>query len=227
MPFIKIPDSALPGFLSISEESTENIEQLAAFLNDMPVGMSMDNVNEHVSANLKIEHSRSIIQTLLSMSDLIQSHKGERESLAADLALSFKLAIEEDDDENSFSYEEENKLREHLSIILKSCRNFLLTLKSIDLARVDDLIYQESMIVTDIRVLFDDDLESSNRYGVMIHRLKIEHSKSGRRSESVFSLDLQDLNELKGKIERAIKKEQLLKQDYDSTIHFIDVSAIL
>lgn len=54
----------------------------------------------------------------------------------------------------------------------------------------------------------------------MVHRLHVRFRKANEINDVYLSLDMEELKDLKSEIERAIKKEEIIK-DYNDTIGFI------
>ena len=75
-------------------------------------------------------------------------------------------------------------------------------------------VFMDSRVLTDFRPLFDDaDQPTSVRAGVVIHTLRLTMISPGGEDSSLYiALDPGDLHALRGAIDRAIAKEQLLRE---------------
>ena len=72
-------------------------------------------------------------------------------------------------------------------------------------------------------MVFNDEVNDIDRYGLIIHRLKIEYLTNSERKKNFYALDREDLVKLKEDLERAIEKEDLMRKDYGNEIKFIDL----
>ena len=71
-------------------------------------------------------------------------------------------------------------------------------------------------------MIFNDNIRDNNRNALLIHHLHIEYVKEGYR-KIILLLDLADLKSLKESIERAINKEEIIKNDYQSSFKFLNL----
>jgi len=85
----------------------------------------------------------------------------------------------------------------------------------------DSAIYSESKVVTDIRIIFNDDLEEKDRNAMIVHGLNIEYYSANDIKNFHVSLTTTDLKDLKDVIERAISKENIINKDYSTDFKFI------
>lgn len=216
MPRIRIPDLALPGFKALAELDEEKIQKLSQFLNSLPVGFKMSDLNDYLLSELEVSESRSIVQTLFSFRELLEHRNVNFQELSDSLVESYK------DIETEISDEELAILKRNLEIIFQNSNSLKLTLKTKQLRTEDSKVYSDSKVITDIRLIFNDDIEESNRNGVVIHKLHFEFFENKELNDFFISLDLSELKELKEHIDRAIKKDETIQKDYESTIHFIN-----
>ena len=87
-------------------------------------------------------------------------------------------------------------------------------LKAQDLIRENPNNFYESRIVSDIRIVYDDDseLQKKEQFALIVHHLRIKYfSKAKPRDEIFISLDIADLHNLRKVIDRAIEKDELMR----------------
>ncbi len=72
--------------------------------------------------------------------------------------------------------------------------------------------YMKSHIITDLRYIFYNDPSEIPDYALIKHTFKIDYIKSRKIEEAFYTLNLNDIIELKKNIERAIEKEGSLKE---------------
>lgn len=216
MPRIRIPDLALPGFKALAELDGEKIQKLSQFLNSLPVGFKMSELNDYLLSEIKISESQSIVQTLFSFRELLEPKDVDFKELSTSLAESYKELEQETSDKNL------ELLKKNLELIFQNSKSLKLTLKTRQLKTEDSKIYSDSKVITDIRLIFNDDIEDKNRNAVVIHKLHFEFFENKELNDFFISLDLSELKELKEHIDRAIKKDEIIQKDYESTVHFIN-----
>lgn len=155
MPIIRIPKAAKPGLAELAKLKSDEVTKLADFLYSSPVGIRMNEIVSFLNSSLNIPTNKSheIVQTLVSFRSLLEPPNVDFESLSSNLSSSYK-----ESSVDSFSSEDERNLKEALLIIFKKSQNLKLTLKAERLFYDDDAVFSESRIVTDIRIVFDDDL---------------------------------------------------------------------
>jgi len=214
----QIPEIFKPGFIALSALSKKDFDALLETIRSLPVGVGVREFQEALRKT-SLEDTNEISKTIFSLGNLLNSTSIEIsvEELSKDLADSFE---EESDDQ--VTVDEKQDLIGKLVKILSS-ENLNHTFKALNLISENDQIFREARIISDVRVIFNDDLKASTRSGVIIHRLKIEYQKNQSVKDFYLSLDSGDLQKLRKQIDRAIEKEKILKSDY-SNIKFIEIS---
>ena len=67
-------------------------------------------------------------------------------------------------------------------------------------------------ILTDIRPIFHLDVLEKPESALLVHMLRItERDTFGKRADTYFALDSNDVRRLKGLVDRALKKEETLR----------------
>ncbi len=110
------------------------------------------------------------------------------------------------------------KFTERLSVLLQN-KQLYYAFKASDLVTENDNTFIQSRVVSDIRPIFDLNVEGAPKAGIIIHNLHI-HYQSGQESEHkdiYFALDSKDINGLIEILERAKKKEIALQSIFEKT----------
>ncbi len=163
---------------------------------------------------MKIPNANKIVQTIVSFGELLDD-----EVTHADLPQNLIDSI-------SGNYPDEIKgvdlrvLGSNLFSIFENSKNLKLTLKGQTLLLDNENIYLKGLIVSDIRLIFDKNITDSNRNGVIVHKLHISVRSNNKTKNIFIALDSSDLKQLKEIVERAMLKEDLIKEDYEN-INFI------
>lgn len=216
MATITIPEKVYPGFKIISELKKSEIDNVIDFLNSFNVGENLENLADEL--NDLIGHSKGdlLLQTILSFSRLIDYDEVNYQDVAKNLTQSyFELS------ESKTSKTKSDKLTENLIKILSNYKNLSLSIKSRRNSLYNENNFGKSKLFTDIRVVFDDEINNKNRIGIILHKLYLEYQRNSDIQELHLTLDLKDLQKLKQQIEQAILKDELLRKDYKENINFI------
>ncbi len=211
---VYIPDDVFPGFTELAKLPHEKVVKFASFLRNITVRINFEDflseIDDYLSSQLKIRSSRQIVETLISLGDLIGKANFNSEVTATSLTESFKeLSAEE------LTSKELKALKSNLILILSNSQNLKLTLKALELAHEGENVFREAKIITDIRVIFNEDLDEKGRNSMILHRLHIAFKKNKRPDDIYMTMDLQDLNLLRDGIDRAIRKEEIIRKDYE------------
>ena len=213
---INIPSQIFQGFITLSELSSSQVELLTSYIVKLPVDIEYTDVANKLNEILNIQNGKLLLQTFLSFSKLSEDNDGKNEKLATNLVDSFiqlsgeKLAI---------------KKKQALKVNLQAVLNNYSGIKSIIAVRKiligNDNNLEAFNINSDVRLVFNEDSEEKKRTGIIFHRMNIEYSKDDNVKNICFSLDIDDLKKLKIEIEKSIKNDQLIRDDYKelSLIH--------
>ncbi|MCW3106505.1 MAG: hypothetical protein JWQ09_1011 [Segetibacter sp.] len=210
---IYIPEDVFPGFIEIAKLPEAKAKQFASFLGNVTIGINFENflseIDDYLFFELKIKSSKRIVETIISFGDLIEKEDFNAEITATALAESFKDLSKEDLNPKEFK-----SLKSNLFLILSNSQNLKLTLKALELAHESENVFRESKIITDIRLIFNENLNDKDRNSIILHRLHISFRKNKRPDDIYMTMDLNDLHDLREIIDRAIKKEEVIREDY-------------
>ncbi len=210
-----VPASVIDGFKEIAKLNENQISELSDYLKNLEVGTKFNNIDTFISSKFKFVDSTKTVQTILSCGELLDPENVRYEELAHELTESVKQSLSNEDEVSL------DNLEFNLIKIFENYRNLRLTIKAYSLILENSNVYVESKIITDIRLIFNDNLTESNRNGVIIHRLHFTIQNRKENSDFIISLDNSDLKSLKDAVDRALLKEDIIKEDYEN-IHFIN-----
>ncbi|WP_269237351.1 hypothetical protein [Flavobacterium flavigenum] len=213
MATIYIPEEVKEGFILISEMNLNDVNSLVKILADIRAGDEYDSIIQRLNEVFE-NKSRILLQTVVSFSGLIGKDDATVEEVAKNLAESFIQDYQK-------SKEEEVALEKNLNIILSNVANLRKNIVSRRSAYDNESILRSSKLITDLRILFQDDLSNKNRDAVIIHKLHVEYQHNFSDKELYFTLDLKDLNRLKAEIEKAIEKDQIIREDYKNNLNIL------
>jgi len=209
----------LPGFEAISKLTNGDIAELSEVCRNVFVGASPSTFIKQVRALSHIDGINRIATTLFGLVGILATDDSREEELASDLADSYNDSRLEAE----LQEEDLRRLKANLLILFSSLANQRLTFKAHTLLTDNENIYQNAKFLSDIRLVFDDDIQEIKRNAVVIHQLKLSYKIGDNDKDFFISLDSLDLIKLKSQIERAIEKERLIKHDYSDKITFIEL----
>jgi hypothetical protein len=214
----QIPDLFFSGFNAISELTTEDAGKIVKLLDEVPVGISLQEFQERFRTDETSELKQEIAEIVFSFGSILANKKTGEDipELALGLTNAFKEKKEDVADEVV------EQLNNNLLTIFKNAENLKKTFKAFQLLSANAHIYRGSKIMTDIRMLFEDDVENAPKCGVVLHQLKIEYLENEELKSFFVCLDKEDVISLTDSLQRALKKEESINRNQDK-INFIRI----
>lgn len=211
----KIPSNLLPGFKLLAHFSDEEIKTIAQVVQSFTVGGSAREFQVLLEDIKFVTDPNLLSQTLFSFGELLLNANGKLTSLAKDLGIAYAQGF------NEKSIEEKGRLEQNLLVLFEHAANLKQTFKAFQVLLDNKSVYRQSKVLTDIRMIFNDDLEQDPKDGLIIHQLKIEQVINNAPKETFISLTHNDLLDLEKQLKRAKEKEKQLKKIY-SELNFIN-----
>jgi hypothetical protein len=220
-----IPTNLIEGFAILRNLPGDIISKISEALSEFPVGATQKIFVETFSKIIPEEDDVEITAaSVFSMGRLISMEDADLNKISIGLARAYFHQSHDNDEDGS----ETKKLASIILILLSSWVNAKKTFKAIRLLGHNERIYRKANIVTDIRLVFDDDLSNKNRSALIIHQMEIDYFIAGNESDEFFiTMDTSNLQKLKEQINRALEKEQKIKNDYSGELNFISIGGEL
>jgi len=218
----QIPKSYLPGFKYLSEIGDDEIQNIAHFISNQPIGTGIKTFVESFSQHFDKDWSKPIANAIYSFGFLKASNDDKVTDIDIVRALTeaFGRQAEEDTVDPSVT----DRLIHNLEAIFAVLEPLRMSHKIFGLLSENNRTFVDARIITDIRPIFSSDLKFDQRSALLVHRLKIASQENGDEKEYYFSFDSNDLKKLKLQIERAEEKDEILRQQYAQTFDFISIS---
>lgn len=220
---VKIPEDFELGFINFAKLDEKGISEIGKLIQKIPIGTKPNTFFALFKENTSISESQNeIAQMVYSLGNYFYRADSPEKFSKEELI-------------EAFSYIDNNETKElvpsfarNLELILSyGIDNLKLTSKAYDLITENNKNYKESRILTDIRMIFNEDwTKEPINSAVVIHNLNFSYFTPENQSlKNIFiSLDSSDLKDLKNKIERAIAKETELKKKFDAVLTIIDTN---
>ncbi len=212
---IVIPSAVLQGFKFIQEMNETDMKNVLLILDNIQPGQELEDIHDEIDDVLKTP-SKLLLQTILSFIGLLDKDGATIENVSKNLAESYFEGIS-----SKVNNEKIEILKKNISQILFHSRNLKKNVLSKRSLYENESILRRSNLITDMRLIFDEDLKDKNRSSIIIHKLHIEYQKDFENKELYLALDLKDLNKLKLEIDKAIEKDQIIREDYKENLNFL------
>lgn len=198
----------------------EQAKEVVAFLQQVPVGTGNVSFGKSFDAKFGAFSGTILSDTIYSLASFNSSSAGSASNaeLAEALKNSFVAQTNTTDEKVVMQF------KDNLVIILNGIQNLSATFKAFGLQSENSRTFRECRVVTDIRLLFNDDITSKERKAMLVHRLKVKTEENNREKEYFFSMDTTDLRKLKEQLERAEEKDRLIREQYGDAISFITIT---
>ena len=216
MATIRIPENVFPGFKVITSLKENQINQIVTYLNSMPVGKKYDEVADDFDGILGENSGNELFKTILSFSELVDEDEENHQDVVNNLVGSFI-----DLSKNTLDSTKKERLKINLLKIFNNYEVIDKTVKTKQLSYNNENNLSDFKLLTDIRIVFDNDIKNKERIGIVIHKLNIEYNKNNNEKEIHLALDINDLKKLKSKIDNAIEKDQIIREDYKEVLKYI------
>jgi hypothetical protein len=207
---LTVPVSARQFLVKIVEQDEASAKQFREGLAQVGPSASVSDLADRL-APLLGEPADELRELLTVLASMIQTLERVEASVSdfADGVVNSMQRLELGDLE--YSAELKKLAARRISDYLNSKALFL-TGKAIELAMSYDAVYADCRIISDFRPLFSEGTDPSPVYGVITHNLAIEVHGDAGHEKHYFALNSTDLDDLRTAIERALKKDQKLRE---------------
>jgi hypothetical protein len=225
---LQIPEKFKSGFkLLISIDSRTVEEFIDAFKQAQP-----SRINDLVSAvtsrvnTLTIEEVKDVIETLISLYNL-RDYLQENNDASTDEVIEKISQSVQNDEELNITDEQKQEFEKRLATFLGFDAVLSFTSKAIEVIRDHERLFTNSRVHTDMRPVFESDLEDSPAGVAIVHMLKIEYADLDGKHEFFVALDSVDLEQLREQLDRAERKtkaiELMLNRSNIPYLNYLDV----
>jgi hypothetical protein len=214
-----IPKVYIPGFENIAKLDDDELRLFAKIISDMEVGENPENIVINASNKLPSfseDAIRDMVRSLVSLVDIFETAGRDIEIFTTGFAESYILS------NPKASREDVVVIKKNLSSLLEKYDSIRITSKIRDVIFENQNNLKHTRIVSDIRLVFDENLENEKKYSVVVHSLKLEYTSGEESKEFFVAMDLSDLKKMKDVLERAIEKDRIIREN-KYVLNFIDI----
>ena len=202
----KIPEEHRESILAVARLSPEMFSQLLVSLQQLSPKHGLAELSDRLEQVIPIQESlnrRTLAETLVSMYASLLRFGMPTEEFAKNIAEAIPVAQPAPFDGQVLS----ERLNQLLCIA-----PIRLSAKASELRVDHDRVYNSSRVVSDLRPVFNEPLESGLSGFMIIHQLKMVSMRLGKSEELFFAMDDRDLTSLKLAIERAEVKSKQMRE---------------
>lgn len=216
----RIPEPFLRGFELIATLKEKQVSAIKSALIEAPIGSGPDQTAQTLGdkIDLKAVERRSILSTIYSLISLKIGAEEAKEEFVDDIVTSYYEINPELKETNR------KKLIDNLQILLEADGKVKQTIKAATLLRENEKIFIESRVLSDIRIVFEENISNPEQCAVILHQLKIAYHENGDPKEFFVALDNDDLKQLRENADRAIEKDKLIRNNTYKDISFIELN---
>lgn len=212
-----IPADFLPGFTAILELEDTSWQRIVQCIPQIEEGAGPKTIENQLRQSVDNLGDTILPLTIFSLGSLLKDNRGKEEQIAEDLVEAYKQA------DTHIDADAEQKLLNRLSDLLKSLHAVAVTYKALQLMEEAQQVFAYGRIITDIRLVFNDEVADQKRHALVVHNCRIETREGRQKKDLFFSCTKNDLLDIRNQIERALQKEETLRKDYGDAMPFIDV----
>ncbi|HLP91242.1 MAG TPA: hypothetical protein VK184_22010 [Nostocaceae cyanobacterium] len=209
---LQIPDQYRPGFKQLVSLDTRTVEKIIDALKQAKPS-SIDNLVSVVSSqvdNLTVEEIKDVIETVISLYNLRQYLQQNNDVSTEELIEKISQAIQ-DDEEIHITDEQKQQFEQKLALFLESDTALNFTSKVAEALRDHERIFTSSSIHTDMRPVFESNLETELSGVVILHMLKIEYADLDGKHEFFLALNSLNLEQLREQIDIASRRTKSIE----------------
>lgn len=205
---VNIPEQALPDLKRLAELDDALFESLLKAIGDSSPTLTKTQFSNALAAKVATADDEDIQAVLRPAFALypIKERAGlssnELSKAVTESETIFAAAVQ-------FPPDAKEKLRTRLELLLGFDKSLGISAKALDVMTEHDRIFCKARILSDIRPVFSDQLESAA--AMIIHTLQIGFHQNGEHHECYFALDTDDIQKLKNIIDRAERKTNALQ----------------
>jgi hypothetical protein len=225
---LNIPEEFKPGFkllINIDEKTVQGFIDAFQQAEPLQINNLVSAVTSRVNT-LTRKEVKDVIETLISIHNL-RDYLQENHNASTDEVIEKISQAVEDDEELEITDEKKQEFERRLVTFLDFDNILSFTSKAIEIVRDHERLFQNSRIHTDMRPVFESDLEDSPAGVAIVNMLKIEYVDLDGKHEFFVALDANDLKQLREQLDIADRKvkaiELMLNQANVPYLNYLDV----
>jgi hypothetical protein len=199
--FLEIPYDEQDAFVDFIDIDPNLVKQAAQFINkNKPIDIGIASIFDEIEKALKLD-TDVLVRLLYTLAQWDRDLEG-----FLDLVYNSYSNIRSNP---SLSFDQ---FKKKFKSIIQALSPIKLALKASILADENEKTFEDSRVITDIRPVFNNDVELKLDGSIIVHNLKLSYLEADDSENHVFiTMTGLDLDALIEQLQRAKKKEEILK----------------
>ncbi|MBD2357156.1 hypothetical protein H6G41_21450 [Tolypothrix sp. FACHB-123] len=207
---LEIPDRYKPGFEKLLSIDNRTVDELMAALKQATPSLLIEDLASTVASKvqaLTVEEIIDVVEALISLYNF-RDYSGES---IEDLVERLSQSVRDDEEFLDISDEQKQEFKHKLTAFLEFDGVLSVTSKAINVVRDHERVFTRSRVLTDMRPIFESDIEKGPAGVAIVHMLKIEYVDLDGTHEFFVALDSIDLEQLREQLDRADRKAKAIE----------------
>jgi hypothetical protein len=205
---VNIPEQALPDLKRIAELDDALFDSLLKAIGDSSPTLTKTQFSSALAEKVGTADDEDI-QAVLKTAFALYTIKERAGITGQDLSEAVAASAAVSSPEFQLPPEAKDRLQHRLSLLLGFDKTLGISAKALDVMTDHERIFCKARILSDLRPVFTDQLECAS--AMIIHTLQIGFHQDGEHHDYYFALDTDDIQKLKGIIDRAERKTVALQ----------------
>ncbi|MDZ7956610.1 MAG: hypothetical protein RMY34_01670 [Aulosira sp. DedQUE10] len=207
---LEIPEKYKPGFEQLVKIDRGTVDELINALSQAPPSLLVEDLASAVASQVKalnVEEVEDLIEALISLYNLRDYFDAPINKIVERIS----QAVHDDQELPNLTEEEKQEFERRLTTFLEFDGVLSVTSKAIDVMRDHERLFTRSRVLTDMRPVFELDIEKGPAGIAIVHMLKIEYADLEGTHEFFVALDSIDLEQLREQLDRASQKAKAIE----------------
>ena len=204
-----IPPEHAEALVSLAGLDNDTFEKLRTALNEEPSTAEPSKVAERLTSRIKDSSLPNYVELIESVMQTLNTKR--KMALSDDEIVGEILNGISDNREEPLSVEERGAVSDRLKCLIEPGSPLVRSLKAQEVLASHQCVFRDARIMTDVRPVFEDDLDIPFQDFVTVHTLQITCWEDGAIKQISVALDVADLKNLKSVIERATRKNEAVE----------------
>ncbi|MBU7581725.1 MAG: hypothetical protein KAF91_02220 [Nostoc sp. TH1S01] len=207
---LEIPEKYKPGFEQLVNIDSETVNELINALRQAPPALLLEDLTSTIAAQvqaLSVEEVEDLIEALMSLYNLRDYFDAPINKIVKKIS----QAVQDDEELPNLTEEEKHEFEKRLTTFLEFNGVLSVTSKAINVMRDHERLFTRSRVLTDMRPVFEPDINKGPAGIAIIHMLKIEYADLNGTHEFFVALDSIDLGQLREQLDRAERKAKSIE----------------
>ncbi|MBD2164713.1 hypothetical protein H6G04_09890 [Calothrix membranacea FACHB-236] len=223
---LEIPDRYKPGFEKLLSINNVTVDELIEALKETPPSLLIDDLALVVASKVQTLTEEEIIDVVEALISLYNFRDYSGESIER-LAERISQSVQDDKELPNISDEQKQEFQRKLTAFLEFDGVLSVTSKAINVVRDHERLFTRSRVLTDMRPIFESEIEKGPAGIAIVHMLKIEYADLNGTHEFFVALDSIDLEQLREQLDRAGRKAKAIELMLDRVnipyLNYLDV----